>query len=322
MAKSGDEDVAKVKVCSGHSRPVVHIAYSPVVEGSYWFISSCLDGKPHLRNGQTGDWVGTFEGHKGAVWMSCFNSDATRIMTASGDYSAKMWDALDGTDLTTWPHPHCVKSVDWCETGGLSRAITGCMDKKIRLYDVAAGSASEEPILVIDGHGAAIKTAFFDKTSPDIAISAANDNTVKRWDLRSGECTATYEAPDLNSVEYSKSTDCLVVASKNAVTLLSPVDLSMGRQYPFLEEVECAAMAPNGQLFALGSKLKVKEYERATGNELQVHRGHHGPIFTLRYAPDSGSYASGSEDGMVRIWPNAYIIKQAKDAAAAVGNSA
>lgn len=31
--------------------------------------------------------------------------------------------------------------------------------------------------------------------------------------------------------------------------------------------------APNGQLFALGSKLKVKEYERATGNELQVHPG-------------------------------------------------
>jgi|Transcript_78761 serine-threonine kinase receptor-associated protein len=312
MAKTGEEELAKVKVCSGHSRPVVHIAYSPVVEGSYWFVSSCLDGKPHLRNGQTGDWVGTFEGHKGAIWMSCFNNDATRLTTASGDYSAKLWNALDGSDLYTWTHPHCVKSADWYEAGGVSRILTGCMDKKIRLYDVNAPAS--DPFL-LEGHGAALKTALFEKGSPDAVFSASSDNTVKRWDLRSQTCTSTYEAPDLNNLEYSKATNLLVVATKNAVTLLNPIDLSMVRQYPFLEEVECAAIAPNGQLFALGSKLKVKEYDKNSGNELQVHRGHHGPVFTVRYAPDSMAYASGSEDGMVRIWPNAHVIKQAKDAA-------
>ena len=75
-------------VAPGHTRPVTHLSFSPLLDdGRYLLISGCKDGNPMLRE-WTGDWIGTFVGHKGAVWSTKLSWDSSRAASGSADFTA------------------------------------------------------------------------------------------------------------------------------------------------------------------------------------------------------------------------------------------
>ena len=75
-------------VAPGHTRTITHLSFSPLLDdGTYLLISSCKDGNPMLRE-WTGDWIGTFVGHKGAVWCTKLSHDGSRAASGSADFTA------------------------------------------------------------------------------------------------------------------------------------------------------------------------------------------------------------------------------------------
>lgn len=76
-------------VCPGHTRPLAELQFRQV-EDETFLISACHDRLPMVRDGSSGDWIGTFSGHKGAVWSCRMDPKGLLAATASGDFSVKV----------------------------------------------------------------------------------------------------------------------------------------------------------------------------------------------------------------------------------------
>ncbi|KAN0006385.1 hypothetical protein ACTFIU_003093 [Dictyostelium citrinum] len=285
-------------ICSGHSRPVSDLAFSNENSDGSFIVSACLDGSPMLRNGENGDWIGTFEGHKGAVWSSRFNSTASQALTASADYTVKLWDTLNGSEILSIEHQSIVKTADFSNNN--SRVVTGGSEKILRIFDL---ERPNDPLLQISGHTNTIKTATWSVHNDDIVLSGGLDEVIRIWDLRSGTQVSLCAKSSITSMEFSKDRRFLVTTAGNEVTFWDAQSFYPLKVYSLPFEVNCASLHPdNSKFIAGGSDFWVHVYDFSTGNEIEVNKGHHGPVNCCRFSPDGASFASGSLDGTIRLW--------------------
>lgn len=284
--------------CSGHTRPVVHLAFSDVTECGYFVISACKDGKPMLRQGDTGDWIGTFEGHKGAVWGVALNPEATRAATGAADFNAKLWDAISGEEIHSFQHNHIVKSVTF--SGNSSLLATGSNEKLIRVFDI---NKPESSPAVFSGHTSGIKEVSFLR-GDSCLVSCADDRSIRVWDRNTGSQVQKVELNSIpNSLEVSRDGSTLTVSHGSTVSFWDSYSLEKIREITIPTQVNSASLHPDKSIFVCGGEdLKMYKFDYASGCEIESFKGHFGPVHCVRFSPDGELYASGSEDGTLRLW--------------------
>lgn len=331
-------------VCPGHTRPLAELQFltSPDEDSSLdtpqpsttstpstYLLSACHDKLPMIRNATTGDWIGTFSGHKGAVWSIKLDPRGYLAATASGDFSVKVWDGVTGKELFTYPHKHIVKTVDF--SGDSRRLATGGHEGILRVFDLEQGGnavpVEMRQIEDVEVKVNITKCIWLDDT---IVLAAASDGNVRCWnvDSRKMVCQLSVkgspknagsgpaEVRDMEVTTLPCGKMILTVAAGDTVSFFqlhqNGTDGEISMEGTLLHEHPMpihfrneggASLHPSGTKFvAGGSDLWVRVFDFESGKELECHRGHHGPIRCLRYSPDGRHYASGSEDGTIRLW--------------------
>nr|ACU23446.1 unknown [Glycine max] len=292
--------VAVPLVCHGHSRPVVDLFYSPVTPDGFFLISASKDSSPMLRNGETGDWIGTFEGHKGAVWSCCLDTSALRAATASADFSTKVWDALTGDELHSFEHKHIVRACAFSEDTHL--LLTGGVEKILRIYDM---NRPDAPPREVDKSPGSVRTVAWLHSDQAILSSCTDMGGVRLWDVRSGKIVQTLETKSsVTSAEVSQDGRYITTADGSTVKFWDANYYGLVKSYDMPCTVESVSLEPKyGNKFVAGGEdMWVRVFDFHTGNEIACNKGHHGPVHCVRFSPGGESYASGSEDGTIRIW--------------------
>lgn len=305
-------------VCPGHTRPLAELQYVFVEEERRTFLlSACHDRMPMMRDAVTGDWIGTWAGHKGAVWSCQVDATGSLAATASGDFSARVWDAITGQSLIELPHKHIVKTCVFSPNS--KRLATGGKEALVRVYDLpdllmpkGGGNAAplKDPAIQIKQESPITKLAWLSDT---LLLVACQNGKVYLWDtegtaapVHAFDTRAGAEIRDMEVQLIANGQQILTAAAGNKVYFFDTASHQLLKEYTmpihFNEEGGCT-LHPSGTKFvAGGSDLWVRVFDYATGKELECHKGHHGPIRCVRYSPDGSSYASGSEDGTIRLW--------------------
>jgi len=142
------------------------------------------------------------------------------------------------------------------------------------------------------------------KNNDHLILSGGADQVVRMWDARSGmQVSTAFAKASVASLELSRDSKYLTSAAGKEVTFWDAATLVPQKMFTMNVELNSASLHPTNTKFVAGGvDFYVHVYDFATGEELEVHKGHHGPVHCVRFSPDGETFASGSEDGTVRIW--------------------
>src|SRR5260221_359501 len=161
--------------------------------------------------------------HEDGVYEAEFSPDATRVLTASADKSAKLWEAASGKLIATFLHEDSVNAAVFSPNG--TRILTASADHSAKLWDQASGR-----LVVSFINEDSVNAAVF---SPDgtRVLTASADKTAKLWDTASGKLVASFVHEDsVNHVAFSPDGTRILTASADNTAKLwdaaTPIELA------------------------------------------------------------------------------------------------
>ncbi|KAH8548323.1 WD40-repeat-containing domain protein [Umbelopsis sp. PMI_123] len=306
----------------GHTRSLTQIKYNR--EGDILF-SVSKDKVVSVWYSHNGERLGTFNGHLGAVWTVDVNSTSTMAITGSADNTAKLWNVQTGKCLKTWEFKTAVKRVEFNEDDDMALCVTeermgypGTVTV-IKINTDLEAEQSDEPVVTIVNDGPKAVVAGWTYLNKFI-ICGHVDGSISQWDWKANQKLNTTKphSESITDIQFSTDRSYFITSSKDKTAkIFDTITLDELKKFETDTPLNSASITPKYQEFVIvgggqdamnvtttsarAGKFECRFWHKILEEEVGRVRGHFGPINTIAVHPDGKGFASGGEDGYVRV---------------------
>ncbi|MCH2125856.1 MAG: protein kinase [Pirellulaceae bacterium] len=298
---------------SSHAAIVRRVAFSP--DGKH-LVSSDVEGHVKLWDLQQQQELATFQAHQSAVSGLSFSPDGQTLATGGFDSKLKLWDVATLEDQAEPQvifdgHPFSVLCVTFSSDGTTLVSAGGKTSQpgEILVWDLE----KKQRLRTLSGHKDFVASVAISADGRRLA-SASADQTVRVWDLQTGEVQVTLQHQHFaTSVQFSPDDRLLASGSgdRNQPGLAQLWDTATWEEVTTFhgheEGVRWVDFSPDGQTLATASfdktvkVWKVPGLSEAGAEGVLLH-DRSPAISGIAFSPDGSTFASASQDHRLKLW--------------------
>lgn len=292
----------------GHGAPVRDVALSQ--DGRY-AATAGFDDLAILWNVETREQVVRFYGHEAGVNAVAFlppapGSIRPRVVTASDDGTARIWDGDTGLSLAILAgHTKKVVSVATAPDG--SRIATGSWDRSVRVWDSESGAL----LHVFEDHKNNVNAIRYLPDGSAI-VSAGYDGDVWVYPLEASQEPYRFARTGfpINAIALSGDGSTLVTGSADQA--IRVWDMATRETIQLLQDfhdgaILAVAVSEDGGQFAsggVGGALLIWDMG-AQAPRITMQVDHYRAVWSMTFAPDGARIFAAGVDSVVRGWKTA-----------------
>ncbi|KAB7497024.1 Eukaryotic translation initiation factor 3 subunit I [Armadillidium nasatum] len=308
----------------GHERSITQIKFNR--EGDLLF-SSSKDPIPNVWWSINGERLGTFDGHTGAIWAIDVKWDTTVFASGSADQSLRLWDCETGKTISKLQMKASVRGISFSYSGNLIAYTTDKMmgqQSELNIIDVREPNNVDDTAIMKAQVTPTNQKALSVLWGPldETVVTGHEDGAIIKWDIRTSKKTdvAIEHTKQINDMQLGHDGTMFITASKDSTARLWDLStLEPLKIFKTDRPVNSAAISPlidkhpyvvlgGGQeamevttTAARVGKFDARFFHAVFEEEFARVKGHFGPINSLAFHPNGKGYASGGEDGFVRV---------------------
>ncbi len=321
----------------GHAAPITRAEYDP---SGHHLLTASWDHRAIVWSTEPQLPVTRLVGHTGIVYSAEFSSDGSRVVTAGVDGTTRVWDRASGKQVFEMRQPGAVTRARFSPDD--RTIVTVGLDRIVHLWDARTaaklGSLAGHDDRINDvawlPDGGGLATASSDGTarvwwlqgnvaplinrsharifsiaiSPkgDTAVTTANDNTIRQWDVTTGSEGVRWSDPNntILTAEFDPTGELVLGSSASGAQIWHASNGAEVVRLPNLAEVMTARWSPDGRFAITANRDSATRIWDATNGELigVLTSDDHVPAWTATYSPDGRYVVVGNDEGTVTIW--------------------